>query len=113
MSGFTWDQSRVARMKALWLDGRTATEIHEILRAPSRNAVVGKLHRLGLFRNATPEARKLTGKVAQRALKSPPAPKVKAVKAPPAPVIRLAPTPPAAPVLRSPPPRHARLGRPW
>lgn len=44
-----WTDERVATAKTRWIEGRSATEIaKEIGGGLSRNAVIGKLHRLGL-----------------------------------------------------------------
>ena len=46
-----WNKDRISRLKALWLEGRTADFIARHLDAGiSRSAVLGKLHRLGLAR---------------------------------------------------------------
>lgn len=41
----TWTDERVAELKRLWQDGQTATQIGKIFGC-TRNAVLGKLHRL-------------------------------------------------------------------
>jgi GcrA cell cycle regulator len=44
-----WDEPRVGLLKRLWLSGETARTIAEKLgRGVTRNAVIGKAHRLGL-----------------------------------------------------------------
>ncbi len=52
MSG--WTDERVERLKALWKDGLSANQIATALGGISRNAVIGKVHRLGLSGRATP-----------------------------------------------------------
>jgi len=42
-----WTDERIARLKKLWSEGLTTTAIGKQLRV-SKNAVVGKVHRLGL-----------------------------------------------------------------
>jgi hypothetical protein len=44
----SWTDARIASLKSMWLDGYTATQIAEELGGVSRNAVIGKAHRLGL-----------------------------------------------------------------
>ena len=44
----TWDESREAKLKELWEKGHTASQIAEILGGTTRNAVIGKAHRLKL-----------------------------------------------------------------
>tara|TARA_B100000989_G_scaffold42389_1_gene26980 strand:+ start:212 stop:700 length:489 start_codon:yes stop_codon:yes gene_type:complete len=43
-----WTEEKVAKLKALWGKGNTASQIAEILGGVSRNAVIGKAHRLNL-----------------------------------------------------------------
>lgn len=44
----SWTRHRVARLEELWAAGMSASEIAEELGGTSRNAVIGKLNRLGL-----------------------------------------------------------------
>ena len=43
-----WDETKVAKSKELWGKGSTASQIAEIIGGISRNAVIGKAHRLNL-----------------------------------------------------------------
>ncbi|MBX2856057.1 MAG: GcrA cell cycle regulator [Rhodobacteraceae bacterium] len=43
-----WTDERVEKLKELWADGLTASQIAKALGGVSRNAVIGKVHRLGL-----------------------------------------------------------------
>lgn len=43
-----WPEDRVAQLKALWGQGFPAAEIARALGGVTRNAVIGKVHRLGL-----------------------------------------------------------------
>lgn len=43
-----WTEEAVATLKKLWVEGLTAREIGDRLGGVSRNAVIGKAHRLGL-----------------------------------------------------------------
>ena len=43
-----WTEERVAKLKELWGKGNTASQIAEIIGEVSRNAVIGKAHRLNL-----------------------------------------------------------------
>jgi GcrA cell cycle regulator len=49
-----WTEERVSTMKKLWLDGVSASEIAKQMGDVTRNAVIGKVHRLGLNDRATP-----------------------------------------------------------
>ena len=44
----SWTEEKVAKLKELWGKGNTASQIAEILGGVSRNAVIGKAHRLNL-----------------------------------------------------------------
>ena len=44
----SWTDEKVAKLKELWGKGNTASQIAEILGGISRNAVIGKAHRLNL-----------------------------------------------------------------
>ena len=47
--GMEWDELRVDLLKRLWLSGQTARTIADKLgKGVTRNAVIGKAHRLGL-----------------------------------------------------------------
>jgi GcrA cell cycle regulator len=43
-----WTDERVAHLKKLWLEGLSASQIAKALGAVTRNAVIHKVHRLGL-----------------------------------------------------------------
>jgi GcrA cell cycle regulator len=49
-----WTEERVALLKKLWTEGHSATQIAKQLGGVTRNAVIGKVHRLGLAGRATP-----------------------------------------------------------
>jgi GcrA cell cycle regulator len=51
-----WTDERVASLKKLWLEGLSASQIAKQLGGVTRNAVIGKVHRLGLSGRATPAA---------------------------------------------------------
>ena len=44
----SWNDEKVAKLKELWGKGSTASQIAEIIGGISRNAVIGKAHRLNL-----------------------------------------------------------------
>ena len=44
----SWDENKVEKLKELWGKGNTASQIAEIIGGVSRNAVIGKAHRLNL-----------------------------------------------------------------
>ena len=85
----SWTEERIDRLKAMWTEGATASQIADELGGVSRNAVIGKAHRLGL------EARPSPVKAGEE--KERPAPAIaSAPAAKPAPVERAAPKPAAA-----------------
>ncbi|WP_279325483.1 GcrA family cell cycle regulator, partial [Caulobacter radicis] len=51
-----WSEARVERLKALLALGLSARQIAQALGAVSRNAVIGKIHRLGLAGGGPPSA---------------------------------------------------------
>ena len=50
----TWTDERVSKLKELWSQGKTASEIGVALGGISRNAVIGKVHRLKLAGRPSP-----------------------------------------------------------
>tara|TARA_B100000989_G_scaffold177997_1_gene133659 strand:- start:8893 stop:9387 length:495 start_codon:yes stop_codon:yes gene_type:complete len=44
----SWTEDKVNKLKELWGKGQTASQIAEIIGGVSRNAVIGKAHRLNL-----------------------------------------------------------------
>jgi GcrA cell cycle regulator len=44
----SWTDERVEALKAMWAEGRSASQIAKDLGGVTRNAVIGKVHRLGL-----------------------------------------------------------------
>ncbi len=105
----SWTDERIEKLTKMWEGGATASQIADELGGVSRNAVIGKAHRLGL--KARPSPVKANEKPARPA----PAPKkpkpVEAAPAAPepkveAPVVRAAP-PPAASAPRAPQPAAA------
>lgn len=50
----SWTDERIERLKELWSRGMTASQIADELGGVSRNAVIGKAHRLGLQSRPSP-----------------------------------------------------------
>ena len=89
MSSSSWSAERITALRQLWLEGRSAAEIAKTLGGVTRNAVIGKVHRLGLAGRATPAAPRrvrIPGGETRRVRRT----------APPKP-----PPPPAAPAMRA------------
>tara|TARA_Y100000590_G_C15284258_1_gene849996 strand:+ start:214 stop:708 length:495 start_codon:yes stop_codon:yes gene_type:complete len=57
----SWTPEREQKLKELWKKGHTASQIASMLGDTTRNAVIGKAHRLNLQARTT--ARKITNKV--------------------------------------------------
>lgn len=109
----SWTEERIDKLTRMWEGGATASQIAEELGGVSRNAVIGKAHRLGLKARPSPvksndrhdepaPAPVQTAPTPRPAPVEPPAPRVAA----PAPAPRPAPaapvTPPPAPVAAAP-----------
>jgi GcrA cell cycle regulator len=54
MSQAVWSDDRVTTLTLLWRDGQSASQIAKALGAVTRNAVIGKIHRLGLSGRPAP-----------------------------------------------------------
>ncbi len=52
----SWTDERVELLKKLWNEGHSASQIAKELGGVTRNAVIGKVHRLGLSNRNGPEA---------------------------------------------------------
>jgi GcrA cell cycle regulator len=87
----SWTEERIERLKKMWHDGSTASQIADELGGVSRNAVIGKAHRLGLEARPSPVK---PGEEKEKQAAAAPAPK-------PAPVERPAPKPVAAEAERA------------
>jgi GcrA cell cycle regulator len=95
----SWTDERIERLKKMWHDGATASQIADELGGVSRNAVIGKAHRLGLEQRPSPV------KAGEEKEKKP-APAPSAAKAAPKPDIPVS-RPPGAPA-----PANAAPGAP-
>ena len=71
----SWTDERVETLKKMWSEGQSASQIAKELGGVTRNAVIGKVHRLGLSNRAGSSAPAPEKKQAKAA-----APKAKATK---------------------------------
>ncbi|TRD22568.1 GcrA family cell cycle regulator [Palleronia caenipelagi] len=96
-----WTEERVERLKQMWNEGHSASQIAKELGDVTRNAVIGKVHRLGLSNRVTPGD---AAKPAAKAEPAPEAPKAEPVAEAPAakPAPEPAEEPAAAPVEEEP-----------
>jgi GcrA cell cycle regulator len=88
----SWTEERIGQLKTMWEKGMTASQIAEILGGVSRNAVIGKAHRLDLQSRPSPVkgvegdgAKPEPRKAAPVAAKPKPAPAAPVAVSPPAP----------------------------
>ncbi|MDB5719487.1 MAG: GcrA cell cycle regulator, partial [Alphaproteobacteria bacterium] len=80
----SWTDERIERLRELWTRGMTASHIADELGGVSRNAVIGKAHRLGLQSRPSPvKANELGGDEPNAAAE--PAPAAQAPRAAPIP----------------------------
>lgn len=105
----SWTDERVETLKTMWNDGKSASQIAKELGGVTRNAVIGKVHRLGLSNRSGPAAAS-SGKTAAKeaAPEASEAPKAKAAKVEraevaeePAVVKQVAPIPPRKPIIKA------------
>ena len=69
----SWTDERIDRLKSMWEKGLTASQIADELGGVSRNAVIGKAHRLGLKSRPSPvKANETDAKPATAAAKAKP-----------------------------------------
>ena len=54
----SWNDEQIETLKILWAQGKSASEIAEILGDTTRNAVIGKAHRIGLSGRPSPIKKK-------------------------------------------------------
>ena len=81
-----WSDERVALLRKLWAEGLSASQIAKQLGGVTRNAVIGKVHRLGLAGRATPSRpAKRPVRTARPRTISPVAPKIKTLSSTPLP----------------------------
>ena len=109
----SWTDERIDQLKAMWEKGLTASQIADELGGVSRNAVIGKAHRLGLQSRPSPvKANEAPKKAAPARKPAAPAPEAEAPRAaapvaapppPPRPAPVAAPAAPAAPAAAAAP----------
>ena len=59
----SWTDKRVEKLKELWGKGMSASEIADSIGEVSRNAVIGKAHRLGLSTRSKREVKRIIAPV--------------------------------------------------
>tara|TARA_A100001391_G_scaffold153410_2_gene111232 strand:- start:7960 stop:8655 length:696 start_codon:yes stop_codon:yes gene_type:complete len=111
----SWTDERIAQLTKMWEGGSTASQIAEELGDVSRNAVIGKAHRLGLKARPSPvkandkkDAKKKAPATKAATEASAPKSKPRATPAPAAPVREAAPKEQDAPAA----PANAAMSQP-
>jgi GcrA cell cycle regulator len=107
----SWTDERIDKLKSLWGQGHTASQIADELGGVSRNAVIGKAHRLGLESRPSP-VKGNDEASAPAAAPAPAAPKETAVAPAPAQKADASEAPRPRPVTAAPEPRPAPAARP-
>ncbi|MDP2737725.1 MAG: GcrA family cell cycle regulator, partial [Pseudorhodobacter sp.] len=67
----SWTDERVETLKKMWGEGQSASQIAKELGGVTRNAVIGKVHRLGLSNRVGASAEGATAPAAGIATKAP------------------------------------------
>ena len=113
----SWTEERIERLKKMWADGATASQIADELGGVSRNAVIGKAHRLGLEQRPSPvkagEEKEAKKAAPAAATPKPAAPRAEAPKPVPAETAAPAATaqmPPANPPRSAPEMQYRSIG---
>jgi len=107
----SWTDERVELLKKMWGEGQSASQIAKELGGVTRNAVIGKVHRLGLSNRSTgasPAKAEAKAKPAETA-KAAPSPKPKAEPKPEAARPAPEPKPAAAAEARPTPPARKQI----
>ncbi|NIZ11655.1 GcrA family cell cycle regulator [Pseudooceanicola sp. HF7] len=102
----SWTDERVELLKKMWSEGQSASQIAKELGGVTRNAVIGKVHRLGLSNRSGGAAPAAAQPAKADAKAKPAAPKRETAEAAPAPEPKPAPAPAAS--APSPAPTPAR-----
>ena len=94
----SWTDERVELLKKMWGEGQSASQIAKELGGVTRNAVIGKVHRLGLSNRATTSTKSDSATKAEAKPKAAPKPKAAAKpKADPMPEMKTEPAVPQRP----------------
>ena len=80
----SWTDERIEQLKSLWQQGMTASQIADALGGVSRNAVIGKAHRLDLQSRPSPVRTGESGGEGRTKAAPPPPVATKAAAVPPA-----------------------------
>ena len=97
-----WTDDRVATLTKMWGEGQSASQIAKELGGVTRNAVIGKVHRLGLSNRTTTSGSKpaAKGKTAAKPAAARAKPAAKAKAAPSDPPVPAVPAKPMLPIRK-------------
>ena len=70
----SWTDERVEQLKKMWNEGQSASQIAKELGGVTRNAVIGKVHRLGLSNRTSGGGSAKAAKAEPKAKAAPKAP---------------------------------------
>ncbi|MGB0959620.1 MAG: GcrA family cell cycle regulator [Halocynthiibacter sp.] len=98
----SWTDERVEVLKKMWGEGQSASQIAKELGGVTRNAVIGKVHRLGLSNRATGAKSAAKDKPAAKAKRAPAKPATKSAKPAATPKTESASPKPSTEVVRPP-----------
>ena len=106
----SWTEERIERLKAMWTKGATASQIADELGGVSRNAVIGKAHRLGLESRPSPvkPGEEKEKKAPAKAAPAPKAAPAKTAAPKPAPAVARPPAAEASSPAVAPAPKQGR-----
>jgi GcrA cell cycle regulator len=79
----SWTEERVETLRKMWTEGKSASQIAKELGSVTRNAVIGKVHRLGLSNRTTGAPAKPAGAERAASPDAAPAPEAAAEAPPP------------------------------
>jgi len=100
----SWTDERVDVLKTMWGEGKSASQIAKELGGVTRNAVIGKVHRLGLSNRASTTTKAAPKeKPAPKVAVKPVAEKPKAAEKPETPLVpvKILPIPPRRPIIKA------------
>lgn len=103
----SWTDERVEVLKTMWGEGKSASQIAKELGGVTRNAVIGKVHRLGLSNRTASTTKpavapeKPEAKAAETAKAKPAEPEAKPEPVVEAAPVRVAPIPPRKPIIKA------------
>ena len=105
----SWTEERVETLKKMWGEGQSASQIAKELGGVTRNAVIGKVHRLGLSNRTGGAAPAKTAKDKPAKAEAKPAPKAPRAAKPAAAAAAAAPAADPAPAAPTPVPARKAI----